>query len=149
MLTVHCWLFTVHFLLEFTIPMKRGFDIISSFYTPSDLPGLFHSRSLAVLKLWMISFPVASVLFKQSTITEKIGSEASPFRGKSNKMIHCSNPLLSTAMGSCQLSTDLTMPIVFPTATAAGLQSEWYCCRSTNPLPLPLEQLTKNTLACG
>jgi hypothetical protein len=34
----------------------------------------------------------------------KIGSEASPFRGKSNKMIHCSNPLLSTAMGSCHRS---------------------------------------------
>ena len=27
MLTVHCSLLTVHFLLEFTIPMKRGFDI--------------------------------------------------------------------------------------------------------------------------
>ena len=37
----------------------------------------------------------------------KIGSEASPFRGKSNKMIHCSNPLLSTeeVAVNCQLST--------------------------------------------
>ena len=37
----------------------------------------------------------------------KIRSKASPFRGKSNKMIHCSNPLLSMeeVAVNCQLST--------------------------------------------